>query len=252
VKYVAIAATAARQRLLDRGAVVGRIGFYAILLFIFARLWDVVATEAAQTYVWYIAITEWIILSVPSIHTDVEEEVHHGDLVYRLTRPVPFPAAKLAEAFGDFLLRLAVLGATGFTVAFAVTGIVPIAPVMFVLLVPVGVLAGALMLVFHFTIGLGAFWLHDCRPLYWVWQKAAFILGGFLVPLHLYPAWLRELALVTPFSAYLYGAGKLALGAGPLDALGSAARIAGWLVVAVGVLVLVYRRALRRVTIGGG
>ena len=252
MKYAAIVATAARQRLLDRGAVVGRMGFYAILLFIFSRLWEAVAADGAQTYVWYIAVTEWIILSVPNVHLDVEEEVNGGDLVYRLTRPVPYPAAKLAEAFGDFLLRLVILGVVGFAVAFAVTGIVPISPVMFVLLVPVGVLAGAVMLVFHFTIGLSAFWLHDARPLYWVWQKAAFILGGFLVPLSLYPDWLREIALLTPFSAYLYGAGKLALGAAPIDALTSAARITGWLVVALAVLLVVYRRALRRVTIGGG
>ena len=227
-------------------------GFYAILLFIFSRLWEAVAADGAQTYVWYIAVTEWIILSVPNVHLDVEEEVSGGDLVYRLTRPVPYPAAKIAEAFGDFLFRLVVLGAAGFTVAFAVTGTIPLAPVMFVLLIPVGVLAGTLMIVLHFTIGLSAFWLHDTRPLYWVWQKAAFILGGFLVPLSLYPDWLREVALLTPFSAYLYGAGKLTLGAAPVEALWSAARIAGWLVVAVALLLLVYRRALRRVTIGGG
>ena len=257
-KYFALAATSARQRVLDRTALVGRMAFYALLLFVFTRLWEAVlerttiaGVEAAH-FVWYIAVTEWIVLSLPEIHVDVERDVHDGDLAYRLTRPAPYPAARLAEAFGDALVRLASLGLVGFVLAWTMTGVVPLSAATLVVLVPLGVMSAATSLVFHFTIGLASFWIHDCRPVYWVWQKCAFVLGGLLVPLELYPAWLRDVASLSPFAAMLHGPGRLALGGDPTDAIVVGGRLALWLGVAVVVLVLVYHRAVRRLTMGGG
>lgn len=257
-KYFALAATSARQRMLDRTALLGRVGFYALLLFVFTRLWEAVlerqalpGVEAAH-FVWYVAVTEWIVLSLPDIQFDVERDVNDGDLAYRLTRPAPYPAARLAEALGDAVVRLASLGIAGFALAWTMTGVVPLSATTFALLVPIGVLAAATSLVFHFTIGLSAFWIHDCRPLYWVWQKCAFVLGGLLVPLELYPEWLRAIASASPFAAMLHGPGRLALAGDASDAFAVAARLVAWLAVAIALLGLVYHRAVRRLTMGGG
>ena len=46
------------------------------------------------------------------------------------------------------------------------------------------------------AIGLSAFWIVDTSPVYWIWQKLAFVLGGLLLPLELYPDWLRALARI--------------------------------------------------------
>lgn len=257
-KYVAFALTSARQRLLDRSAVVGRMAFYAILLFIFSRLWEVVLADETvggigpANFVWYLAITEWIVLSLPEIYIDVERDVNDGDLAYRLTRPAPYPVARLAEAFGDALVRLASLGVAGFGLAWAMTGSIPLSPLVLALLVPLGVLSAATSLVFHFTIGLSSFWIHDCRPVYWIWQKAGFVLGGLIVPLELYPQWLRTIAEWSPFSAMLHGPAHLGLGGDPSDASFVAARLVVWLAVAAGVLAFTYHRAVRRLTMGGG
>jgi ABC-2 type transport system permease protein len=257
-KYLALAATSARERVLDRTALVGRMGFYAILLFIFSQLWEAVLEREAiggfgpANFVWYIAITEWIVLSLPEIYVDVERDVHDGDLAYRLTRPVPYPVARLAEAFGDALVRLASLGVVGFALAWTMTGTVPIDASVLALLLPLGMLSAATSLAFHFTIGLSSFWIHDCRPVYWVWQKCGFVLGGLLVPLELYPAWLSRVALLSPFAAMLNGPGRLALGGDPIDACVVACKLVFWLAVAIGVLALVYHRAVRRLTLGGG
>jgi ABC-2 type transport system permease protein len=257
-KYLALASTAARHSVSSRAAIFGRMGFYALLLFIFSRLWEVVLAQqpiagiGADNYVWYVAITEWIILSLPMAHTEVEDDLRTGALVYRLTRPTPYPAAKLAEVFGDALVRMGFLGTAGFVFAWAITGTVPMSPGTFALLIPVGVLAAALSLVFYFIIGLTSFWIHDCHPVYWLWQKAGFVLGGLLVPLELYPDWLRRIAEVSPFAAILHGPGSLALGADPASVLPVVAKLGAWTGVAIVLVIIVYRAALRRVVVGGG
>lgn len=260
-KYLAIAATSARQRLRDRGELFGRMGFYALLLFVFSRLWEVVlsheraplgAGQGAHNFVWYLAVTEWIVLSLPPLHFDVEADVRDGSVAYHLTRPTPYPALKLAEASGDLLVRLVSVGATGFCLALALTGELPISALEFAVLVPLVVLAAELSLVVMFAIGLSTFWLHDCRPLYWMWQKLAFVLGGLMVPLTLYPSWLQTIAGLTPFAAMLHGPGQVVLGASVGASALVFAQLLVWLLIAAGVTAAAYRRALSRVCIGGG
>jgi len=257
-KSLAFVEIAARQRARDRAAIVGRMGFYALILFIFSRLWEVVLARTpvpgidADSFLWYLAITEWIVLSVPLLHLEIERDVVRGDLAYRLTRPVPYPLARLAEGFGDMLVRMSVLGAFGFALAFVYTGTIPIGPWGWVGVAALGVSAGALTLVFYMTIGLLAFWIHDTRPVYWMWQKASFVLGGLIVPLELYPDWLRALADASPFSALLHGPGRIALGGPPELVFEVAAKLLVWSAVAITILILVFRRGLRSVVIGGG
>jgi ABC-2 type transport system permease protein len=257
-KLLFIASLSARQRLAERGVLVGRGVFYGLILFVFSRLWDAVlegeplpGVEPHQL-VWYLAITEWIVLSGPPLHTDVEDEVRRGDLAYRLARPVSYPVAKLAEGMGDLVVRLGSLGVVGMAVALALTGTLPTEPLRMLWLIPLGLGAGVLAMIMHLAIGLGSFWLHDCRPIYWVWQKAAFVLGGLLLPLSLYPPWLRAIAEASPLSALLYGPGSLALG---LDTAGIwmvLARQLAWLAVAVVGLAWLFRRGVARLELGGG
>jgi ABC-2 type transport system permease protein len=64
---------------------------------------------------------------------------------------------------------------------------------------PFGIVASALVTAWYLGIGLLAFWLHDVAPVYWVWQKLMFVLGGLLLPLELYPAFIQRVAAFTPF-----------------------------------------------------
>ena len=257
-RYLAVAATALRQSLSERAAVVGRAGFYAIILLIFSRLWTVVIESgalpgrSAAELLWYLAITEWVILSLPPIHLDIEHEVRTGDIACRLPRPLSYVGAKLAEGAGDALLRMATLGAAGIALAWVLGGGLPADPRGLVFVVPLGLLAVAVGLMFHAAIGLGAFWLQDCAPIYWIWQKLAFILGGLLLPLEIYPAWLREIALWTPFSALMHGPGRMSFGWDPAFAGLVTLRLLLWAAVAALLLVVVYRRALRVLDVNGG
>jgi ABC-2 type transport system permease protein len=257
-KYAGFAWIAVRQGLVDRGALLGRLGFYAVILLIFSKLWGVVGERGAlhgasvRDLLWYLAITEWVMLSLPWIHLHIESDVRSGDIAYRLPRPVSYLGGRLAESAGDFLLRAFTLGAAGGLLATWMVGGLPDDPRGLLLAVPLGLLAGWVGLCFHAAIGLCAVWLQDCSPVYWIWQKLAFILGGLLLPLEIYPAWLREIALWTPFSAIMHGPGRMAFGWQPDVAAVVACKLLAWSVVATGLLLWVHARALRALDVNGG
>lgn len=257
-KLLFMAALSARQRLAERGVLVGRAVFYGVVLFVFSRLWNAVLEDEPvpgieqHQLVWYLAITEWIIISLPPLHTDVEDDVRSGDLAYRLARPVSYPLAKLAEGLGDLAVRMAGLAPVGLLFALLLTGTFPTAPGRMLWLLPLGLGAGVLALAIHFMIGLTSFWLHDCRPIQWVWQKATFLLGGLLLPLELYPPWLRAVAELSPVPAMLHGPGSVALGLDPGAIALVLARQLLWIGVALATLAWLFRRGVARLELGGG
>lgn len=258
-KYAAVAWTAGRQSVGERTVIVGRMLFYGTLLMIFAQLWDVALAGglaagrlARVDLVWYLALTEWVVLTVPLMHLEIERDIRSGDIAYRLARPLSYLGGRFAEAAGEWAVRALAMGVAGVVLAYWFGGGLPTDPWGLAFVVPLGLLSVGVTLLWLAVIGLLAFWLQDCSPAYWLWQKAAFVLGGLLLPLEIYPEWLQAVAAWTPFAAMLHGVGRMAFGFDPGLAAEIALRLALWAVV-VGVLVAwVHRRALRALDVNGG
>lgn len=257
-KLLAIARTALRQSLQARAALLGRIAFYAVILLVFSRLWQVIARSGALAdarpveLLWYLALTEWILLSVPALHLEIEADVRSGDIAYQLPRPVSYLAATFARALGELAGRLVTLALAGALLAWTLSGALPADLRGVVCALPIGALAAVALLAFHAMIGLGAFWLQDCSPIYWVWQKLAFVLGGLLLPLDIYPEWLRNVAYASPFSALIYAPASLVLDFDPARALRVFALATFWTFACLLLLGALYRRALRALDLNGG
>lgn len=264
-KYLAIAALSFRQRLGEPAVLSGRVMFYALILLIYQRLWQAVLGgsiagsalgdpalgQSPGGYVWYLAMTEWIMLAQPSVYLEIEADVRSGDVAHQLSRPVSYVGAKLAAACGEMALRWLVLGASGLVLGRWLGGAWP-SPESLALALAVGVLASGVLLLSYVAIGLSSFWIHDCMPVYMIWQKLAFILGGLMLPLGIYPSWLRVVAEHTPFSALLYGPGQLLVGGDGGAALGLLLTLSAWGAVFLGVVLLIERRARRNVCLHGG
>lgn len=250
----AVAAVAARQALVSRVEVTGRVMFHVLLLFIFSRLWRVVpfGVADARAPVWYIAITEWVILSIPAVHLDIERDFASGDVAYFLPQPVSWVSLKVAEAMGGYVLRLLVLGAVALPATFWFAGGFPADAAGLPFALPLALAAGLLGILVQAVIGVCAIWMTDVSPLYWIWQKCCFVFGGLVVPLDIYPAWVQTVARHSPFAAMLYGPGRTALGLSPSALLETAVLLAGWTVVALVLLRVVVARGLRVLDVNGG
>jgi len=264
-KHFAIARLAARQRLEERAVLWGRVLFYFIILLVFARLWeallgakpgsappdDASLGQRPSHYIWYLAITEWIMLSQPLLHLDIEADIRAGAVGHSLSRPVSYVAGKLAEAWGEVAVRLVLLGASGLIFARLLGAEWP-EPSALPLAALGGVLASMVMTLALAAIGLSALWVTDSTSVYLLWQKACFVLGGLMLPLSIYPPWLRSIAEWSPFAALLFGPAELVLGAPPERVLGCMLRLACWGALFALMLVGLERRASRIVTVHGG
>jgi len=254
--YLAAARLAARDQTTGWAEAVGRAAFLAVLLFIFSSLWQHVPMSGAaadpRRLLWYLAITEWVFLSVPSIHLTLERDVRTGDVAYRLPRPVSYLGMRVAEAFGVALVRLAILGVVAAGLAFALSGGLPPAPASLLLALPLGVLAVLLGTLAQAAVGATAPWVDDVSPIYWIWQKAAFVLGGLIVPLHLYPDWLRTAVAWTPFAVLLNGPARTAFAPSTADVLETAGLLVLWVVLVGALARAIHHRGLRALGVHGG
>jgi ABC-2 type transport system permease protein len=256
-KYVAFARAASALARRERAELYGRMVFFAVILGVFSSLWRAIADAGMpiaadpRQLVWYLATTEWIVLSAPQMHVGLQEAIRRGDVVCRIGQPASYTGAIFAEAVGLLVVRAPVLVATAWACAFAFTGWMPPAAAL-AATVPFGFAAAALIAGLYLWIGLLAFALEDVAPVFWVVQKLLFVFGGLMLPLDVYPAGLQTVAAWTPFPAMLAGPAAIVLEHGRMDGVGLAARLIAWSAVIAVAVQWTFTRASATSTVNGG
>jgi ABC-2 type transport system permease protein len=261
LKYVAVFRVTLATQMAYLGEMALRSVFLAIVLFIFLQLWtatyqtmgrETIAGFSVAQMLWYLMLTEALVLSRPRLTREVDADVRSGDLAYQLIRPFDYVGYRMATYFGERLLRLAVSLVAGAALAFALTGAAPLSAAG---LAAAAVLAGVGMLVDFLgamTIGLAAFWLEETQPLTLLYDRAIMLLGGMLLPIELFPEPIAAVLGQLPFQLLLYAPARAAV-SGDLAGLPEAlARGLVTLVVAYVVVRVVQARAVRRLHANGG
>jgi ABC-2 type transport system permease protein len=257
-KYVAFARVGFARSRAEPAELYARVFLFFVILGVFSALWRAVAlTRAsaggdARTLVWYIAMTEWVLLSAPQAQFQIEDEIRRGDVAYQIARPVSYVGAHFAQSLGALAARAPVLLATALIAGWIFGGGAPSDPAGVARAVSFG-LAGAIVLTaYNVLVGLGAFWLGDIAPVYWIWQKLTFVLGGLLLPLPFYPELVVRIARLTPFPAMLTGPASFVLDRPFFRAGLLAVALIGWAAVAAGVAAMAFSRAARGLQVNGG
>jgi ABC-2 type transport system permease protein len=158
---------------------------------------------------WYLVVSESIMLSGPRVAQVVDEDVRTGALAVQMVRPVSYPLYRLATTVGERAVRFTMNLAVGSLIALLLVGSVPVTPfglAVFALSVP---LAFVVDFLGNFLIGLFAFWLEDTSGLLLIYSRMTMILGGMLIPLELFPAWLRPVLQSLPFAQVVYGPSRM-------------------------------------------
>lgn len=256
-KYIAFARLGFRQARAEPGELLGRALFFVLILGVFSSVWRAVAESGAaaarqpRELLWYLAVTEWILMSAPLIQFQIEDDIRRGDVAYQIARPASWLGARLAHGVGAMAVRAPVLLAVACTAAWGLAG-APGKPLGLAIAIAFGLAAAVVITLFHVAIGIAAFWLGDVAPAYWIWQKLLFVLGGLLLPLQFYPAVFVRLARLTPFAAVLAAPASLATREPlmPVRVLAPTLVLwasAGWLIARAA-----FDRAVRRLQVNGG
>jgi len=237
-QYRAAFAIASPRANRARAAVLGRIALYTVLLAMYARIWQVVGARGSlgvfghRDLIWYLALTEWVTLSIPPLRWDLESDAPGRAIAYFFSRPLSYSWLRFSEALGTMLLRMALLGIFGFTVAWLLAsdatsvGALPSGGALALICGAFAALFAALLnLVFSTLIGLSTLLIQDTSSVDWFFEKLSFVFGGPF-PLAPYPDAFQHAAAVTP--------GKLALSADTAFVWRSLLLLGGWGLVGVG------------------
>lgn len=217
-KYWWIARTSAKSNLAYLAEIGSRVFFLGVILYIFLRLWQVTYGETGaktlggfsiQQMLWYLAVTESIILSGPRVAQTVDQDVRTGAISIHFIRPLSYPLYCLFNTLGERAVRFFVNMSVGACIAFAFVGFVPMTLSGVLCFFTVLPLAFVIDFLGNFLIGLAAFWLEDTNGLVLIYSRMTMILGGMLIPLELFPdSWQGTLKLL-PFSTIVYAPARL-------------------------------------------
>jgi ABC-2 type transport system permease protein len=260
-KYLAGFRVSLRSQLAYPAEMWLRLIFVFLIMFIFSSLWRTTYSELGRStlggltlgqMLWYLAITESIILSRPRDSVRMDEEVRTGQLAYQLARPYNFVLYRFAQIMGERLPRFLITLVAAAALATVFSG--EIGASWRGLLAGVPVLALALTLDFFIVLAISllAFWTEDTTAFLFIYDRFLMILGGMLLPLELFPGVLEAVARALPFPAVIYAPARTFVAPDAELLAATLAHQVIWLVAAGLVAGWFFGYAVRRLQANGG
>jgi ABC-2 type transport system permease protein len=184
----------------------------------------------------------------------VNGSLRSGNIVFDLLRPADYQAMQFSEVAGQFVAEMLLINLPAYVFALMVFGIEAPASV--------GAAAGfALSLLGAFLVSFSldfflmilAFWTFGVQGIIYARRAAIDLLAGSIIPLALFPGWLRAIALALPFQGLAYTPISIYLGeiAGAAIWRSFLGQL-GWAVALAVLTRLLWLRALRRLVVQGG
>ena len=260
-RYFFMTRIAARRQWIYRRELFWRSVSMVLFMVVFIALWqtayqvsgrDQLAGYSLAQVIWYLGMAETVMLSTSRIFVEISEAVKSGAVTYELARPLSYPLLQLANSLGNsaprFLLNLMV----ALLVVLLGTGqLVGSVPGLLAFLLTAG-LALLLDALFAVLIGLLAFWLEEVMPVYMIYQKLLFSIGGLFLPLEIFPAWLQRLASWLPFHLIAYTPARSYVAFEFGEVLRSLGGQLIYLILVSALLWFIWRRVQRRLVVHGG
>lgn len=259
-KYWAIFRTQLLNSLAYPIDLLGRSLLIILFMWIFMNLWRVtygatgarsIAGLTLADTMWYLMMAEAVMLSKRDLSQTISEQVKDGSVAYLLNKPFNFILYHFAAGLGDSVLAFGGNLIIGTAVVWLMVGPPP-GITGWIYAGAAVALSWLLDFCFSALIGLSAFVVEETNAFRWIYQKFLLLLGGVLIPLDFFPAWLQTVSLNLPFAWIIYGPARLFVD----PSLARLSRVflqqGIWLAVVGGIVWFIYRRAAARLVINGG
>lgn len=253
--YAASAVAGFRRLVASPGELFARACFYGVIISVLSALWR--AAAGTGTVVGYdaLAITWYVLFAEAAVNgtkfrliEQIGAEIGSGAFEVEMLRPVRAVTFRLAGELGDSIVRLGAMVAAGTMFGALIAGAPPDAWT-FALALASALLAVSCNLAAQHAFAAMAFWQHEAKGAWFLYQKLVFILGGMLLPLQIFPSWLEAAAWAAPFWTMSYAPARLAAGFHEPELIVGQAL---WLVVLYGAAVASFAAGERHLQRGGG
>jgi ABC-2 type transport system permease protein len=224
-----------------------------VYAFVYSKL-DVSGPVTLQIAVWSIA-AYFCVLSIrfKNLFYDINQDIKSGNIEVLLSRPVNYVAYRIINQIGGdissfllpvcatFVLLPIFIGFPGVTVTIPYL-------LSVVVIIILGLFVGSLL---YTLVGFAAFWLEDATPVYWIIDKGVLLLGGSYLPVAFYPDFMKLLVYYSPFGASMFVSQIFYTDyLGKLPMLITSQLV--WIVILLIVVRIVYKKAVKQLTINGG
>ena len=256
-KYGALFLTSFKQAWSRKANLSGLLFFLFILIFIYNRLWEVIAAESAESglkriFIWYLLFAEMIILSSPKIDRILFDDIQSGTMAYYINKPVSFFLMRYAEAVGTMSVSFLIMGGFGAAATLFLTGRPPFEWWRFPIIFAMCFASSCINILLYTAVGLCGLWLSSIRTLGMAVERLAFILGGAIFPLSIYPDWFIDIAKWTPFYSFYYLTIKLVYDFSWNNLKEALALNCFWIALIGAFVTFTYCKLTKRVNIYGG
>ncbi|MBN1487650.1 MAG: ABC-2 family transporter protein [Anaerolineae bacterium] len=260
-RYWFVSRISARQQWAYRSEVLVRSVSTVLFMGIFVALWRTAFSVSQSTelsgyslvdMLWYLAMTETVALSSSRAFQEISDAVKAGDLAYTLTRPMAYPFLQVANSLGSSAPRFLINLVTASAVVAVGVGLGAGSlggALAFLVMAWLALLLDALIAV---LIGMLAFWLEEVLPIYWIYQKLLFTVGGLFLPLEFFPGWLQRLSQWLPFRFITNAPARAFVAFSFAEVLPMVAGQLVYIGVLLAVVSLVWKIARRRLVLHGG
>jgi ABC-2 type transport system permease protein len=181
-------------------------------------------------------------------------EVRQGTLAMRLLRPIHPLWSYAVENLAALPMRLLVAGPVA-VIALFIVGRSQLSKDPVIWLIWCVAMLGAWLVTFlaNLIVGCLALYMESSLKLMDLWLALFFVFSGYLVPVELFPPWLRTIAQWMPFRYQIGFPVELIIGSlDRLAALSLLARQWGFVVLLLGATTLIWRGGLKRFQAYGG
>jgi ABC-2 type transport system permease protein len=258
--YRALARATARAALTYRFSLLLGMGAVLVQLVALLAVWHVILAESPVNGFTWPQMRAYLLVgfaagTLVSILGDFRMafRILDGDVALDLVKPVDYQKARLAESLGglwiEVLLIVLVVG-----VATALTGgVEPPAGAALALFAASMLLLVPLKFLIVYVSTLACFWTQNYMGVQWARLAVVNLLSGALIPLVYLPHWLATAAQWSPFAGLTSTPALIFLGrVGVRDGLVLVLVQLAWVLLLWFGARLVWRKALRRLTVHGG
>ena len=236
--------------------IIGLVILLLLLLLTYNQLWVVIGSQEGNTlntsFIWYLLLGEIIILSPPRVDRILTEDVKTGTMAYYLNKPVSFFLMRLSEAAGSMSVLFVYLITIGSLTVYLITGGTPFALEFLPIIIIMCYLSCLINIYIKSVVGLCAIWFNSTRTLILVIDRLAFIFGGAIFPLTIYPDWFVAIAKFTPFYSFYYLTIRLVYAFSWENLLYALSLNIFWILIISVLIKIAYGKLSRKVNIYGG
>jgi len=228
---------------------------YIVHIFVFNALWEFILKDGSlfgytkNELIWYIIITEFVTYSVVVFYKKISEMVKDGTVANLLIRPINFLAYVIAEHSAE-LIKVVVNAIGAIALGNIFGGHINVPINVLVIFIVSFILSLIIATCIQMILGLIAFYIEETKSIWFVVQKAQFLL--VFVPIEFYGKFVQKLLMFLPTTHMIYTPATILI---KYDFHNCIALLGMQIITIIALSVatcILYKKGVRKINVNGG